>query len=69
MPATLRAQLEGNETSTEAQRALIQNQQLEVVRINNLYDAELERLKKLWRGAPAGSLGPLPVGDAGSAAK
>ena len=69
MPATLRAQLEGNETSTEAQRALIQNQQLEVVRINNLYDAELERLKKLWRGAPAGSLGPLPVGDAGLAAK
>ena len=68
MPATLRAQLEGNETSTEAQRALIQNQQLEVVRINKLYDAELERLKKLWRGAPAGSLGPLPVGEAGAEA-
>ena len=68
MPATLRAQLEGNETSTEAQRALIQNQQLEVQRINKLYDAELERLKKLWRGAPAGSLGPLPMGDAPSAA-
>lgn len=64
IPATLRAQLEGNETSTEAQRSLIQTQQLEVVRINKLYDAELERLKKLWRGAPAGSLGPLPVGDA-----
>ena len=69
MPATLRAQIEGNETTAEAQRALIQNQQLEVTRINRLYDAELERLKKLWRGAPAGSLGPLPVGDAGSAAK
>ena len=68
MPATLRAQLEGNETSTEAQRSLIQTQQLEVVRINKLYDAELERLKKLWRGAPAGSLGPLPVGDAGAEA-
>jgi hypothetical protein len=63
MPATLRAQIEGNEASTEAQRALIQNQQLEVQRINQLYDAELERLKKLWRGAPAGSLGSLPVGD------
>ena len=64
MPATLRAQIEGNEASAEAQRSLIQTQQLEVVRINKLYDAELERLKKLWRGAPAGSLGPLPVGEA-----
>ena len=69
MPATLRTQIEGNEASAEAQRSLIQNQQLEVTRINRLYDAELERLKKLWRGAPAGSLGPLPVGDAGSAPK
>lgn len=68
MPATLRAQIEGNETSAEAQRSLIQTQQLEVVRINRLYDAELERLKKLWRGAPAGSLGPLPMGDASAEA-
>lgn len=67
MPATLRAQIEGNEASAEAQRSLIQSQQTEVMRISRLYDAELERLKKLWRGAPAGSLGPLPVGDAGSA--
>ncbi len=68
MPAILRAQIEGNETTAEAQRALIQNQQVEVIRINALYDAELERLKQLWRGAPPGSLGPLPMG-AGSAAK
>lgn len=68
MPAPLRAQLEGNEASTEAQRSLIQNQQQEVVRINKLYDAELERLKKLWRGALPGSLGPLPVGDESAAA-
>ena len=68
MPAPLRAQLEGNETTAEAQRALIQNQQIEVQRINKLYDAELERLKRLWRGAPAGSLGPLPVGEEGPAA-
>jgi type I site-specific restriction endonuclease len=68
MPAPLRAQIEGNETTTEAQRALIQNQQIEVLRINKLYDAELERLKKLWRGAPPGTLGPLPVGDADPAA-
>ncbi len=68
MPAPLRAQIEGNEASAEAQRSLIQNQQTEVLRINQLYDAELERLKKLWRGAPAGSLGPLPVGSVPSAA-
>jgi hypothetical protein len=30
------------------------------VRINALYDAELARLRKLWAGAPAGSLGPPP---------
>ena len=68
MPAPLRAQIDGNDASTEAQRALIQNQQQEVVRINKLYDLELERLKKLWRGALPGSLGPVPVGDASAAA-
>jgi hypothetical protein len=30
------------------------------VRINRLFDAELERLRRLWAGAPPGSLGPLP---------
>jgi hypothetical protein len=38
------------------------------VRINALYDAELLRLKKLWGGAPAGSLGPLPDTRAPAAA-
>ena len=68
MPAPLRAQLDGNEASTDAQRSLIQNQQQEVVRINKLYDFEFERLKKLWRGALPGSLGPLPVGEESAAA-
>ncbi len=54
------SQLDANEASLDAQRSLIQNQQAEVVRINGLYDAELARLKKLWAGAPAGSLGPPP---------
>jgi len=36
------------------------NQAAELARINRLYDAELERLRRLWSGAPAGSLGPLP---------
>jgi hypothetical protein len=60
IPAQLKQQLDANDAATEAQKALVQNQQVEVGRINALYDAELARLKKLWAGAPAGSLGPLP---------
>ncbi|MDQ6680857.1 MAG: hypothetical protein M3Y67_07825 [Pseudomonadota bacterium] len=55
-PAKLRAQLDANDASLAAQRALIQDQVAEVSRIDALYDAELVRLKKLWAGAPAGSL-------------
>ena len=43
----------------EAQRAAIANQQAELVRINKIYDAELERLLRLWSGAQPGSLGPM----------
>ncbi|MEO8079144.1 MAG: hypothetical protein ABI641_01350 [Caldimonas sp.] len=60
MPSRLRFGLDANEASLGAQRSLIQNQQAEVGRIDSLYDAELARLKKLWAGAPAGSLGPPP---------
>ena len=55
----LRAQLDANDASTEAQKNLIQNQQVELVRVNALYDNELERLKKLWAGAQPGSMGVL----------
>jgi hypothetical protein len=71
MPAQLKQQLDANDAATEAQKALVQNQQAEVGRINALYDAELWRLKKLWAGVPAGSLGPLAAASAaakGSAA-
>lgn len=68
MPATLRVHIEGNDAATEAQRSLIQNQRSEILRINKRYDAEFEYLKKLWGGAPAGSLGPLPLGDASAEA-
>ncbi len=57
MPRKLKGQIDANDASLEAQRALVQNQQLEVVRINKLYDAELERVKKLWSGAQPGSMG------------
>jgi hypothetical protein len=63
MPAQLRAQIDANEASHEAQRALAQNQAAELVRINALYDAELDRLKRLWGGAQPGSLGPTAAAD------
>ena len=64
LPHKLRQQLDANDAATEAQRALIQNQQAEIVRITALFDAELARLKKLWAGAPAGSMGVLPPSPA-----
>ena len=64
LPLKLRNQLDGNDAAAEAQRNLIQNQQAEVVRINRRYDAELARLKRLWAGAPPGSLGVMPAATA-----
>ena len=59
LPNKLKSALDSNDASLEAQKALVQNQEVEIVRINNIFDAELARLKKLWAGAPAGSLGPI----------
>ena len=69
LPAKLKSALDANDAALDAQRALVQNQQVEVVRINGLYDAELARLKKLWAGTPAGSLGPIASSPAASAQK
>ena len=60
LPTKLRTQLDANDAATDAQRSLIQNQQAEIIRINALYDAELQRLRKLWSGAQPGTLGALP---------
>jgi hypothetical protein len=65
LPNKLKAALDANDASLEAQKSLIQNQQGEIVRINALYDAELARLRKLWAGTPAGSLGSPPTVAAG----
>jgi hypothetical protein len=68
LPPKLRQQLESNDTAAEAMRVLIQNQQAEIVRITAIYDAELERLRKLWSGVAPGSLGaiatPAPAASA-----
>jgi hypothetical protein len=68
LPLKLRQQLDANDAATTAQRSLVQNQKEEIKRIDSLYDAELARLRKLWAGAPAGSL-PLaasPTSASGS---
>ena len=64
MPAQLKRQLDANDASVQAQQDLVQNAQNEIVRINALFDVERERLKLLWAGAQAGSLGALPVAAA-----
>lgn len=69
LPLKLKQQLDANDAATEAQRSLIQNQQSEIGRINSLYDAELARLRKLWAGAPAGSMGAIPGAPAASSVK
>lgn len=68
LPAALKQRLESVEASVQAQRELIATQEAELVRINKLFDAELERLRKLWAGAEPGSLGPVSsAGDAPAA--
>ncbi len=64
MPTRLKQQLDGIDATAEAQRALIQNQQAETLRINASFDAELARLRQLWAGAPPGSLRPIPAAPA-----
>jgi Domain of unknown function (DUF4124) len=58
-PTKLKQQLDANDAAAAAQRSLVQNQKDEINRINSLYDVELARLKKLWSGMPAGSMGVL----------
>lgn len=59
LPPKLKAQIDANDTATEAQRSAAANQQAEVDRVNLIYDTELARLQKLWAGALPGSMGPL----------
>jgi hypothetical protein len=59
LPLKLKLAIDANDASVDAQNSLAQNQRLEIVRIDKLYDAELERLKKLWAGAQPGSMGMI----------
>jgi hypothetical protein len=60
LPTALKQKIDANDAALEAQRSIAQNAQTELGRINRNFDLELERLRKLWGGARAGSLGPLP---------
>lgn len=66
LPPKLRTKLEANDAAQQAQRDVIQGQKAEIVRINALYDAELARLKKLWAGAPPGSIAAEPAASSAS---
>lgn len=59
MPTRLKQQLDANDAGVAAQRQATSSQHDELVRINRLYDLELERLRRLWAGAPPGSLPPV----------
>ena len=71
IPPRLKQQLDANDAGVAAQRQSAANPELELARINRLYDAELDRLRRLWAGALPGSLPPaeVAVSPAASSAK
>jgi hypothetical protein len=55
LPLKLKQALDANDAALAAQRSLLQSQEDEVKRINDRYDVELTKLRKLWSGSPTGS--------------
>lgn len=53
-PYKLRSKLEQVDVAIAAQENAIENQKAEEKRINENFDMELKRLRRLWAGAPAG---------------
>ncbi|MDQ2735183.1 MAG: hypothetical protein M3Y55_09395 [Pseudomonadota bacterium] len=53
LPSKTKSALDANDAALAAQKALIQNQQGEVDRIDKLYDEQLEKLRKLWAAKSA----------------
>lgn len=56
MPPKLKQSLEFVDVAVDAHKTLVQNQEAELKRIDQLFDVELERLRKLWAGAAPGTL-------------
>jgi hypothetical protein len=63
MPLKLKQALDANDAGMEAQKSAMANQEAEIVRINKLFDVELERLRRLWAGERPGTLGALAAAD------
>lgn len=61
MPGKLKAAIDANDAALEAQRSATANQEAELDRINAKYDAELDRLRRLWAGAAPGTLAVAPA--------
>lgn len=68
LPPRLKAVLDANDAALTAQRDALVSQDAEIARLNQLYDAELERLRRLWAGALPGSLGAIEPSPATAAA-
>ena len=68
LPARLKQQLDSNDAAVAAQHQAAANQSLELARITRLYDAELERLRRLWAGSAPGSLPPVALSPAAASA-
>lgn len=67
LPLKLKQGLDANDATVAAQKSLVQNQQIEILRVDQLFDAELERLRGLWSGRQPGSMGSLAVTPPASA--
>jgi hypothetical protein len=65
LPAKLKHLLDANDVAADAQRSLLQIQKEEIGRISANFDAELERLKRIW--ADAATLGGTAVAPASTA--
>jgi hypothetical protein len=69
LPAPLQLEFEVVDAAEEAILIAMKVQREEIARINEMYDIEIERLRKLWGGAQPGSLGPMrqPSGSSAEA--
>ena len=56
LPSALRTQIEANDAQQQAQRDIISQQRAEMVRLNAIYDAELDRLRRMWNGESPGTV-------------
>lgn len=63
MPEDLRQKIDTNAAGAAAQRELMKQQQGQIDDIDRQFDAERERLRKLWGGEQPGTIGPVPRTD------